>query len=531
MDVQNILSNEYLRVFHHSNEVFIETFKKGFSPEQLFNVLSAHPEISITSFVAVRTAMNNAPKPPEKIGTIKDKIEIEVLENGLKALITFNLSKDDLDISKRQILKAEVMSVLKEKGIVFGLKLDEALAGELQTGKQYLAAEGIPPQDGTDSIIKMYELKESKPEIHQDGKVDFYELKLINRVVKGDWLGERIDATPGIPGQSVFGTEIKPVEGKTFNLNFDKSTVREVAAAGKTVLYSRISGAVNFVDGRITVSNHLDIDGDVDFKTGNIKFDGYVTIKGSVADGFSVEATKDIEINGLLGLGHVKSIVSKQGSIFIKGGVASRSPVEIKAAKSVFTKFVDNVIINCGETAHFGFYCINSTVKAKEVIVESSNGQIIGSKILAEIKVSSAIIGSEYEKRTEIEVTGFDRNVLKDELDSVFHGISELKMEQQKIKQMMSQYEGLAKPTIMQRKEYEDGFERIVAIKSEIKDLEDKRKSIANYLKARGDGEITVTKKVYPNSALTLKRNAIEITSVTPAGSYYIQEGEIKHIQ
>ncbi|MCX7709950.1 MAG: FapA family protein [Clostridia bacterium] len=531
MDGPNIFSNEYLRIFSISGDVFIETFKKGFSPDQLFSILSSHPEINMTSFNAVRTALTQAPKPPDKIGTLKERISIEVLEGGLKATVSFNLSKEELSMDHRPQLMMETVNKLKEKGIVFGIKSADVFNGDLQSGKPYIIAEGIPPVNGTDSVIKMYELMESKPEIHQDGKVDFYELKLINRVNKGDWLGERLDATPGIPGQSVLGKEIKALDGKTLNLNYDKNTVREVAAAGKTVLYSRNSGAVNFLDGRITVSNHLDINGDVDFRTGNIKFDGYVTIKGTVADGFYVEATKDIEVNSLLGLGHVKGIVSKQGSIFIKGGIASKSLVEIKAAKSVFTKFADNAMITCGETAHIGFYCINSVIKAREVIVEASNGHIIGGKICAEIKVSAANIGSEFEKRTEVEITGFNRNTLKDNLDSVFHTISELKKEQQRIKQSIAQFEGTAQLMPMQRKELDDGLERMGSIKLEIKELEEQRKNIANYLKARGDGEIAIYKKIYPNSVLIINKTRLEITVVTPSGSYYIQDGELKHFQ
>jgi len=35
--------------------------------------------------------------------------------------------------------------------------------------------------------------------------VDHYELNLINKVKTGDWLGERIDPTPGTAGKSVKG--------------------------------------------------------------------------------------------------------------------------------------------------------------------------------------------------------------------------------------------------------------------------------------------------------------------------------------
>lgn len=531
MGSQIIFSNEYINLFHDSNDVFIETFKRGFSPEELFNVLSSHPEINVTSFAAVRTSMNSAPMPPVKIGVLKERIVVEVSEDALKALVFFNLPKDGLDIKNRQNLVSEIVLKLKEKGIEHGLKVEELLEGELQNGTQYIVAEGTAPINGTDAVINMYKLEDAKPEVHKDGTVDFYELRLINKVEKGAWLGEKIDATLGIPGKSVLGKEIKALDGKNFNLNYDKSTVREEVSPGKITLYSRINGAVNYIDGRITVSNHLDINGDVDFKTGNIKFDGYVTIKGTVADGFSVEATRDIEINGTFGIAHVKGITSKHGSIFIKGGIASRNTVEIKAGKNVFTKFADNANITCGDALSVGFYCINSNVNAKEVIVESPNGHIIGGKVTAQIRISVAYIGSESEKHTEVEITGFDRNIFKEDLDNVFHSISELKIEQHKIKTLLSQIDASSNLSPMQRKTYDDAFERMIAIKTEIKDMEDKRKSITNYLKARGDGEIAVSKKIYPNCILIVKNNVIEIHSATSAGSYFFQDGQLKQIQ
>ena len=46
----------------------------------------------------------------------------------------------------------------------------------------------------------MYQLKELKPEIKEDGKADYYEMNLINRVKEGSWLGERTDPNGGHSG-------------------------------------------------------------------------------------------------------------------------------------------------------------------------------------------------------------------------------------------------------------------------------------------------------------------------------------------
>ena len=527
MDNTIIFTNEFLKFISFPDGVYVETFKKGFSFDQLSSILQAHPEIEIQNYNILRNAVNTAPHAPEKIGFLKEKIVLELVENDLRAYIVYNLPLEEMDIKNREQLIRMTTSKLSEKGIIAGI--NKALfVEELHSGKSYLIAQGIAPINGEDSIIHMYKLEESKPEIQEDGTVDFYELKLINRVNAGDWLGERIEATLGKAGTSVKGNPIKPIDGKTFPLSYDKNSVMEVFENQKTSLYSRSVGAVNFSDGKISVSSHLEIDGDVDFKTGNIKFDGYVTIKGTVTDGFMVQATKDIEINSQLGLGNVKGIISTHGSIFIKGGIASKGSVEVKAEKNIFTKFVDNSVITCGGTAHIGFYCINSTVNAGEIIVESSNGKIIGGNVTAQIRIISPVIGSEIEKKTIVTVTGFNRNAYKDELDGVFHKISELKNEQQRLKIILTQLDSLGELNPFQRKDYNEGFERVLFIKAEIKELEDRRKTIADYLKTRGEGEICISKKMFPNCTLHLKGHKVDITAITMPTSYYIQDGELK---
>ncbi|MCX7921600.1 MAG: FapA family protein [Clostridia bacterium] len=528
MDNSTIFSNEYLRFISYHDGVYIETYKNGFPFEQMNSILSAHPEIEITSFNVLKNSLNNAPRPPEKIGRLKERIIIQTLDRDLKATIVYNLPKEELSAANREKLVIETMAKLKEKGIVFGIKKD-FFAGEICSGVSYVIAEGAMPINGKDSVIKMYQIQEAKPEVEEDGTVNFYEIKLINRVKEGDWLGERIDATLGTPGQSVKGQPIKAGDGKTIALLYDRNTVVETPESQKTVLYSKINGAVSYVDGKVTVSNHLEIEGDVDFRTGNIDFDGYLTINGTVIDGFQVTATNDIEINGNMGISNVKGITSKNGSIFIKGGISSKGKVEIKAAKNLYTKFVDNATIKCGEAVYISSHCINSSIEAKEVIIDSSKGSIVGGNIKAQIKVVAPVIGSELEKKTVIEVAGFDRAALTAELADIIEKINYSKAEQQRVKSIMLRLEARDKLNPIQQKEYNNNFQRLLALREEVKELEVKKKNISHYLLTKGEGEVCATKKIYPNCVIVIKKNRIEITSLTLATSIYWHEEEIKY--
>ena len=529
MDKKIICKNEYVKIFVDSDGIYMETYKKGFPAEQLYSILSSHPEIRITNFIVLKNVLNSVTKQPQKFGEIKERMSIEIADNDLTATIVYNLPKEELDVKNRELLIKDTLTLLNEKGIVFGIK-NEVFAGEILGGKSYVVAEGLLPLNGSDAVIKMFEPKEHEPELHEDRKVNFYELKLINSVKAGDWLGERIEATEGIPGRSVKGETIKPIKGKNYPLTYDKYTVQEIFGNIKTTLYSKIDGAVDFTNGRISVSDHLVIDGDVDFTTGNIKVDGYLTIKGAVTEGFSVEATKDIEINSNMGLANVRAITSTGGSIFIKGGVFSKGEVEIKAAKNVYTKFINNVTIISGESVHIGYYCFNSNIIAKEVILDASNGQLYGGNIQADIRVRAPIIGSEIEKKTFIEVIGFDRKALTEQLNDMLQGISKLQKEQQKLKQVLAYFDEQDELISSRLEQHNRALKRMLFSKDEIKRLEEKSKLITNYLKTRGEGEISAKKRIYPNCTLVVKNKRIEISSLTISTTYYVQDRELKQV-
>lgn len=522
-----IHSSEYIKILRKADRFYIESYKTGMSIEQFNNIISQHSDIKITSFMAIKNAILFAPRPLEKFGEIRERINVEVSSDGLKAYIKLFVPPTELVGDAKIDLIKEIMDKLKAEGIIFGIK-SEVFVGDLVRDKQILIAEGIPPVNGEDSVIKMYEIKEVKPEVKEDGKVDHYNLNLINRVAIGEWLGERKDPTPGIPGRSVKGTIIAATAGKMFPILYDRATVREEYKDGVTTLYALRNGAVHYEGDKISVSNHLEIVGDVDFKVGNIDFDGFLTVLGTVEDNFSIEATKDIEILSEFGIGSVKEVISKQGSISIMGGVAGKNKAVIKAKKDIYTKFVSDATIICEGSVHVGFYCINSNIIAKEVILDSPKGQIIGGSIQAEIRVVSSIIGSQNEKRTLISVKGFSRNIMKARLEELISEIESMKNELVKLKQKILVITNATHNTEDQRNKYLTLQEEFFRIKDKIRELENDRKIMSNALRTKGEGEITATKRVYPGVVLEIKNITKEIAVAISNSSFYLQDGQIK---
>jgi uncharacterized protein (DUF342 family) len=252
-----------------------------------------------------------------------------------------------------------------------------------------------------------------------------------------------------------------------------------------------------------------------------------VIINGTICDGFYVEATNDIEVNGEIGLGNIKGIVSKKGSIFIKGGILAKGGVKIEAAKNVYIKFVENVTITCGGVAHIGFYCANSSINAKEVIIDASNGKIIGGNIKALTRVIAGEIGSELGKKTSVEITCFSRTLIRNEIEKVEQKIKGLKSENETLHGRLRFYNDLSSLSSVQDRIFNETKLRLGEITSEIRTLNAEKDSWGSYLKARGDGEVSVSRKLYANTIITMKDKQLMINTSSYASDIIYQDGRI----
>lgn len=268
----------------------------------------------------------------------------------------------------------------------------------------------------------------------------------------------------------------------------------------------------------------------MDFKTGNLHFDGSITIKGTILEGFSVFAGGDIEILGLLGVGGAKEIRSANGSIFIKGGIAGMNRTVVKAARNIFTRFADSATISCEGVIHIGYYAMNSKLYSREIVVDSTNGQIFGGTSEAQVRIISPTIGSEMEKPTEVVIRGFERKGLEKEIENLKLKVEELKNEQQKNKAIISQLEAKKDITPFEKREKFMLIDRNFEIKSEIKSNEEKRVALSSYLKIHGDGEIIANKKIYPKTLIRIRGIPMEVHEVFNSCTIYHSDGELKKI-
>lgn len=520
---KSLYKDRFIEIRESGNSFYLESFQTGMTAERFNEIIKEMPMLKITSVLLVNTILTRAPHQPVLFAERKERIQTEITPDGLKAYITLNLALHEFEPQNRKALIEEVLDVLSSHQIVYGIK-SELLKTGLAPFEKILIAEGYPAVNGEDAQIRQYIVDSPKPQVIDNDRVNHYELNLIHHINEGGWLGDRKDPTPGTPGKTVTGKTIKPIPGKMLPLLYDRVSVREEYKDGVTTLYARKSGAVLYRGDRITVYDYMEIKGDVDFRVGNVDFDGFLTVKGTVEDNFMVCADRDIEIMGEYGVGAANKIESRNGNIYIKGGIAGKGKATIRCTRNLYVKYLKDVDVICDGTVYIGFYSMNANIRAKQVIVESIKGRITGGKIHADIRVEAAEIGNRAETRTIIQVNGFDRGTLKAQLDYIVDRLEQAKEQIVKLKQIMQIYTNTQALTIEQRSMYTKILDNYAALKDSIRELELERRDYVKYLKAPGEGAVIIHFRVYPKVRIEIKDAVKELALETPGGTWYYSD-------
>jgi uncharacterized protein (DUF342 family) len=524
--MRNLYKNDYFYLQFEQEQVFIEVFKLGFLLKDFDQVLKNVPRVALTQFANLKRALVQIHNEAIEVGILKPRVELTLSKDLLDIKARLNVSKDELEENLTEITN-DIMVFIKKHNITEGVLHDVINVG-LIAGEEVIVALGTPPVHGADAKVTYYELSERKPVIQQDGTADYYEMNFLDEVKKDEWLGEKIPASLGTPGRNLMGEELPANPGKDKPIYYDRSTVAEFEEGDKIVLRARINGAFAKVNGNIMVQEVMIIEGDVGSKTGNIDYDGSVIIKGTINDGFSVHATKDISVLGSMGLGSVESIISRTGDIYIKGGIFGKEKAVIQAANNVFMKHANECTIEAGGDIHIGLYAIGCKLTANNIFLDVNRGRIIGGKIKAKAQVVTAFIGNEAERSTSINIEGFDRAILKKELDEIVEKHQQLTTLMDKLKRDLDVYEESYEKIVEERTasdeaEYEAMRSKYEQVQRFILAVDERRKALKTFLKTKGEGEVTIMRKAFPKTSLLIKDFQKDIEQST-TGVFFVKD-------
>ncbi len=333
---------------------------------------------------------------PEKSAAPKnaspEMLEPEIIANGIRLQLSGDYMGAFLTKTSEfnpDIIASEIRDALAEKGIVAGIVSDEMMNGFIQSSgfktKAFRVAKGIRPIQGKDAKVEFFFNIDylGAGGLDADGNIDFKQRGNVPHVQAGTVLAEKTPMVESRQGHNIFGNEIDALPGNDIPLRFGKGA--KLSEDGLKVL-ADVTGFPKFaLSGVIFVHAEYATEGDVDYETGHIEFDGNVNVNGCIKAGFRVKGNDVtcVELDG--------GVVTAEGNIHVKGGI---NEATIYARGDVTGKFVHKSEIICMGNVHIAKEIVDSTIACSgSCIIES--GKLISSEINAKMGMTARNVGTQ----------------------------------------------------------------------------------------------------------------------------------------
>ncbi len=323
---------------------------------------------------------------------------------------------------------AELQTFLTQAKICEGL-LEHAIAALIEAAAQSkplsgcIIAQGVPMVPGADGTIQLAvsdalgaEAAEQEEGEHAGSdRIDLRRVQSFLNVSSGQLIGTILAPGEGQPGKTVQGRIIAAQPGLPLELEL----VKHVRLGEDGIsLYAEADGRLYRHGKELSVEDIYVIKGNVDFKVGNIVYNGYLDIKGDVLDGFTVQATKGIKIQGNIGVSDVLS----DGDISFCG-MDGQGKGRITCGGQLKANFIHDAQVDAEGDVLVETEIRNSFIRSNGCI-KVNKGMLAGGEYVALGGIESNIIGTITSQRTRL-IAGICHKDLM-ELNQLFNELKEL---------------------------------------------------------------------------------------------------------
>ena len=449
----------------------------------------------------------------------------EFYDNSIKVDITKDEKKAWLKTNQGEKYTIKALEeALNVAGVFKGInreRLEKAANGQRLLGNEPIAV-FIPPSEGAAAQLRYLISHEVKPLKREDGSLDFREINLIRNVSKGDLLARKIPAEIGEQGFKVTGLQIEGIMGKDLTLKNIVGQGVAISTEDENLIIAEIDGVYKKQrDGSVSVLESYQVDGDVNYSTGNIRSSSSINVGGDIKAGFEVKCTGDLTVKGLIE--DAKCEVG--GDLMVSYGLTKgESPVtvdgEIKAMYIYNRSKVNAGDVSVYEMIQHSHVVVDGDVKA---------GKIVGGEIIAKGDIECGDAGSDRSQTKTLLTAGLDLPKMEErtKLISILEGknidLEKLEEEHEKLKawaddfkknsdKMLKEISQITNPTISQRvkdslkdkiKKLHHNADAIKSIKVEIKDLENQI-DVLNKELANPKAKIKISGTVFAGVKITI---------------------------
>lgn len=423
----------------------------------------------------------------------------------------------------------EIRGLLHSGGVVHGID-DEAIRRLIDYpsyNERVQVAEGTKPENGADAEI-LYNFNLYREEVQlkeKNGRVDFRELNLVENVEAGQILATKKPPEEGVAGRTVTGKTLPAKPGKKVQIEIGKNV--KLSDDGMSAV-STINGQVLLIGGKINVEPIYTVEGDVNFKTGNILFLGTVFVKGNVEDGFTVKAAGNIEVMGSVG----KCVLDAEGEIIVHQGILGKNEGKVRAGSNLFAKFIENARVEVDENVLVSDGIIHSFVDAnKRILCQGKRASIVGGRLRAANEIHAKTLGSVAGTETILEV-GIDPK-RKEKLSQALHRRGQLEKELEELVRNISTLENLKK---VQRDFPEDKQKNLAELNDkrseilqELEEINGVTAEINTYLQTiKVSGKVSASDRVFPGVKIFIKNESLIVRNEFKSVTFCLEEKEIR---
>jgi uncharacterized protein len=311
---------------------------------------------------------------------LENILDVESPELSLEILISDDGMQAHINTVTADLSWQLVEQKLEEKGICYGIRGAEfvqAIESVQKRGEviqSFLVAEGTSPSMAN-SLEVHFKALPSPGKMIEDGSMDFRSRDAVPQSKENELLACLSLDQEIQTGHDIFAREI-PLPDEEPTILKAGVNVRIEESEDKNLYYAVLAGWPRIANGVISVLPYFFYDGDVDYRVGNIKFDGDVEITGDVCSRFRVEARGNVVVHGSVERG---AKVLAEGDLSVASGVIG---AKIKCAGDFFSIYVQESKVNVGSEMRVTDYITDSKV------VVGGNAIITGNRAKTPLNLS-----------------------------------------------------------------------------------------------------------------------------------------------
>ena len=422
-----------------------------------------------------------------------------------------------IDDVNRSITEEDILAVVAAEDISYGIVLENIRSALSAHGekrglsKNVLIGSGLAPIHGENARL-LIEDSLAVGKLLENGQIDFHEKSYSWNIKTGEVLGKVLAGQVEKDGFNVFGKIIPANTVEKINLNLEG--VEEEADG---TLRAHRDGILLVKGQDISIVDSLTVEGNVCHRTGNIRADGTVIVKGYVESGFKIESKGDVIVQENIEQAEVRA----RGSIVVKSGVRG-SQSKLVARGNISAAFMENANVKALGDIKVENSLVSCDIFCWEKLyigsAKTKKSTLVGGQTWACKGVIAANLGSEGFKKTMLRV-GAHPEVLQ-KIKKLDEELNNIEQEYKELEHKFLQLrQSSADASLIQKLGITVKFK-----KQGVSQLQIEQQGLRAQIQASRKATVVIYQHVYPGVRVRILDKTYDVKKIEKAGTFFLED-------